>query len=89
MVGFVCATTPRCNEMARLISQDKEEPVSAIMAFRMKFHYKVCVWCERYRDQVAVISELSKAFGEADSGTPSLTIEAKERMSDAVKNEMK
>jgi hypothetical protein len=87
-VGFVCATTPRCREMTRLISMDKEVPVSAITALRRRMHYKVCVWCERYRDQVALISELSKEFPESDHGAPSLTEEARERIADAVKKEI-
>jgi hypothetical protein len=87
-VGFVCATTPRCREMTRLISMDKEVPVSAITALRMRMHYKVCVWCERYRDQVALISELSKEFPESDHGAPGLTEEARERIADAVKKEI-
>lgn len=88
VVGFVCAITPRCREMTRLISMDQEKPVHAITALRMKLHYKVCVWCERYRDQVALISELSKEFPESDHGAPGLTEEAKERIGDAVKKEL-
>jgi hypothetical protein len=88
VVGFVCATTPRCREMTRLISMERDAPVGAITAFRMRMHYKVCVWCERYRDQVALISELSKEFPEADHGAPSLTEEARERIADALKKEI-
>jgi hypothetical protein len=87
-VGFVCATTPRCSEMTRLISMDREVPVGAITALRMRMHYKVCVWCERYRNQVALISELSKGFPESDHGAPGLTEEARERIGDAVKKEI-
>jgi len=84
-VGFVCATTPRCREMTRLISMDRDAPVNAITALRMRMHYKVCLWCERYRDQVALISELSKEFPESDHGAPGLTEEAKARIGDAVR----
>lgn len=87
-VGFVCATTPRCREMTRLISMDREVPVGAITALRMRMHYKVCVWCERYRNQVALISELSKEFSESDHGAPGLTEEARERIGDAVKKDI-
>lgn len=87
-VGFVCATTPRCREMTRLISMDRDVPVSAVTALRMRMHYKVCVWCERYRDQVALISELSKEFPESDHGAPGLSGEARERIGDAVKKEI-
>jgi hypothetical protein len=51
----------------------------------MRMHYKVCLWCERYRDQVALISELSKEFPESDHGAPGLTEEAKARIGDAVR----
>jgi hypothetical protein len=87
-VGLVCAITPRCREMTRLISMDRDVPVSGITALRMRLHYKVCVWCERYRDQVALISELSKKFPESDHGAPGLTEEARERITDAVKKEI-
>ena len=63
-------------------------PVSAVTALRMRMHYKVCVWCERYRDQVALISELSKECPESDHGAPGLSGEARERIGDAVKKEI-
>lgn len=87
-VGFVCATTPRCREMTRLISMERDVPVGAVTALRMRMHYKVCVWCERYRDQVALISELSKGFPEADHGAPGLSGEARSRIADALKKEI-
>lgn len=85
VVGFVCATTPRCHEITRLISKSREQPLGVITALRMKAHYKICVWCARYRDQVALISELGKNFPEAEDAAPGLTEEAKARIAEAVK----
>jgi hypothetical protein len=86
--GVVCVITPRCHHMTRLISQEREHPVDPLTGLRMKLHYKVCVWCERYRDQIALISELSKKFSESVPPCHDMGEDAKLRIHEAVKKEL-
>jgi hypothetical protein len=87
-VAIVCVATPRCHEMTRLISQERERPHDPITGLRIKLHYKVCVWCERYRDQVGLISELSKNFPETAPPCYKLGEDAKKRIDEALKSKL-
>jgi len=40
--------TPNCAEMSRLTSLSFEQPHSLKLRLKMRLHYFICVWCERY-----------------------------------------
>ena len=87
LVGVICAITPRCHEMTRLISAEREEPLSWLTKLRMRWHYGICVWCVRYRDQLGLLGRLLRAFPEESCrhGKNKLTEDAKVRMKNALR----
>jgi len=89
-VGLMCKITPRCHEMTRLISAEQEKPHSLITRLRMRWHYGICVWCERYRDQLAFLGKLSRLFPEksCDHGPTQLDEPAKTRIKQALRREL-
>jgi hypothetical protein len=86
LVGVICAVTPRCREMTRLISAEREEPLSWFTRLRMRWHYRICVWCARYRDQIGLMGRLSRTLdNEFHHGTHArLSDESKEKLKQAL-----
>lgn len=85
----MCLITPRCREMARLISAEQEKPLSHITRLRMRWHYGICIWCERYRDQVGLLGKFSRVFAEeaCKHGENQFTDDARNRIKEALRNE--
>jgi len=48
----------------------------------MKLHYVICVWCERYAEQIAFVKHAAHRFAEnsANSGTETISPERKKRL---------
>ena len=48
----------------------------------MKLHYIICVWCERYAEQVAFVKSAARGFAKnsANSGTETISAEKKKRL---------
>jgi len=53
---------------------------------RMKLHYIICVWCERYAEQIAFVKHAAHGFAErsANSGTKTISPEKKKRLQAAI-----
>lgn len=72
--------------MTRLISEAHERPLGPLPRLRMKLHYGICVWCLRYRDQLAMIRTLIRQFpGAADGGEAMLSEAARERIKETLR----
>src|SRR5437016_4735651 len=79
--------TPNCAEMSRLASMSFEQPVSVKVRLKMRLHYLICVWCERYSKHLRFLhraaprlpDELDLASGR------NLSAEAKQRMKKRLK----
>src|SRR5436190_5671279 len=86
IVMFLAEHTPKCHEMTRLISQAQDTPLPWLTRVKMRLHYCVCVWCLRYRDQLALMRKAMLVCPEEPSqiGTESLSPNAKERLKQAV-----
>jgi hypothetical protein len=48
----------------------------------MRLHYVICVWCERYAEQIAFVKHAAHRFAEdsANSGTETISREIKKRL---------
>lgn len=48
----------------------------------MKLHYIICVWCERYAEQIALVKSAARGFAKnaTSSGTETLSPEKKKRL---------
>lgn len=85
-VALICAITPRCREMTRLISVEREQPLSRLTRLRMDWHYGICVWCLRYRDQLGLLGRLSRRLeGESScERDPRLSESSKDRLKETL-----
>ncbi len=81
-IELVCRVTPRCHDMTRLISLEQEQPNSWMLRLRMRLHYGICIWCERYREHLATIRAVSREYPEKAGELPGdpLSAEAKARL---------
>jgi hypothetical protein len=64
---------------------DKE--LSLMMRIKLRIHYLMCSFCERYMKQLKYIREVSREFPEkiGDVSDASLPADAKERMKAALR----
>ena len=62
------------------LGMDKE--LSLMMRIKLRIHYLMCSFCERYMKQLKYIREVSREFPEkiGDVSDASLPADAKERM---------
>jgi len=83
-VVLICAITPRCREMTRLISAERDEPLSWLTRLRMRWHYGICVWCVRYRNQLGLLGRLSRSFENESchENDPRLSEQSKAKLKD-------
>src|SRR6266704_2347873 len=83
LVLLICRFTPTCPEVARILSlgMDKELPLPT--RFKLRIHYLMCSFCERYARQLkymrAVAHEFPAKIGEV----------SEEKIPDDVKKQMR
>jgi hypothetical protein len=53
---------------------------------RMRLHYSICVWCERYLRQIAFVKRVSRRFAErsAACSAEAISPQAKQRLQAAL-----
>jgi hypothetical protein len=74
VVMFIAKHTPKCHDITPLISQSLDGPLPLRTRIEMKFHYLICVWCERYRDQLGFLRKaLPSCPGHTAGKLPSAT----------------
>jgi hypothetical protein len=68
--------------MTRLVSQSMDGRLPLIARIRVKLHYLICVWCDRYAQQITFIKRASRNFAEHSkaSGTETISPERKKRL---------
>lgn len=64
LVMFIAEHTPKCHDITRLISQSLDQPLPLRTRIAMRVHYLICVWCERYRDQLRLLRKVMKSCRE-------------------------
>lgn len=81
-VVWVWNHTPNCADMSRLGSQSLEQPLSLGTRLRMRLHYVICVWCQRYRKQLRFLHEAAPRFDDHAGILPhrGLSAEARQRI---------
>jgi hypothetical protein len=86
LVMFIAEHTPKCHDITRLISQALDRPLPLRTRLAMWIHYRICVWCERYRDQLGFIGKALKSCPTqgAEKMRGGLTPEARTRLKIAV-----
>jgi len=79
---LIARYTPDGHKMTLLVSQSMDHRLSFSTWVRMKLHYIICVWCERYAEQVAFVKSAARGFAKnsANSGTETISAEKKKRL---------
>jgi hypothetical protein len=79
---LIARYTPDCHDMTRLVSQSMDHRLPFSTWARMKLHYVICVWCERYAEQIAFVKSAAHGFAKnaTNSGTETLSPEKKKRL---------
>jgi hypothetical protein len=67
-VAFIAGHTPKCHEITRLISESMERPLSWRLRITLRLHYLICVWCERYRDQLVFTRGALRILPDPEEG---------------------
>jgi hypothetical protein len=68
--------------MTRLISRSMDHKLPLGTRIRMRLHYGICVWCERYLQQIAFVKRVSRSFAErsAACSAEAISPQAKQRL---------
>lgn len=59
-----------------------DQRLPLITSLRMKLHYIICVWCERYAKQIAFLKRASRRLPEnaANAGVEPISPDTKRRL---------
>ena len=79
---FICRFTPSCPEVVRILSLGMDKDLSLMMRIKLRIHYLMCSFCERYMKQLKYIRQVSREFPEkiGEVLDASLPADARERM---------
>jgi len=82
LVWIISGATPKCRDVVRILSEQMDHELPLLMRFRLRLHFSVCCWCERYMKQLHYIRETARRFPEhADEASdPVLSPEARFRL---------
>jgi hypothetical protein len=87
IVLLICRFTPTCPEVVRILSLGMDKQLSLMMRMKLRIHYLMCSFCERYMKQLKYIRQVSGEFpdkiGEISDAT--LPAEAKQRLKEALR----
>src|SRR5205809_5631107 len=87
IVLLICRFTPTCPEVTRILSlgMDKELPLT--MRIKLRIHYLMCSFCERYAKQLKYIRQVSREFPDkiGEVSDASLSADAKEQIKAALR----
>ena len=86
-VVWVWQHTPQCTEILRLASQSLEQPLSFRTRLKMRLHFLICVWCERYDKQLKFLHRACSHASHQDETLPGrgLSAEARQRIVERLK----
>jgi hypothetical protein len=79
---FLVKNTPTCNQVARMISDGMDRPISIRSRIAIRVHRVVCVWCDRYHTQLHGVHDATNSLHLhlEEISSEKLSEEAKERM---------
>jgi hypothetical protein len=87
IVLLICRFTPTCPEVAKILSQGMDKELSLTTRMKLRIHYLLCSFCERYMKQLKYIRKVSREFPEriGDVSDASLPADARERIKIALR----
>jgi|SRR5690349_16125869 len=90
IVKLIVRLTPPCPDVVRLLSLGMEQKLSLITRIRLRIHFLMCSFCQRYAAQLKYLRQVSHEFPEkvGDVSTEQLPEDAKQRMREALKSQL-
>jgi len=87
LVKFIGSHTPKCREVVRILSRSMDSKLPLTMRIKLRLHYLICAWCQRYAKQLHVLRKIaSSAPDHVDEfSQDALSSTAKERMKEALR----
>ena len=88
IVLLICRFTPSCPEVIQIISLGMDRELPFITRIKLRIHYKMCSFCERYEKQLKYMREVAREFPEkiGQASEAKLPSDFKERMREALKS---
>ena len=85
-ITWVWNHTPTCKEITRLASQRLDQPLPLGTRLRIWLHTTICVWCQRYLNQVKLVHDAAPRYVERveHASGKCLSADAKQRMKRAL-----
>ena len=86
-VQIVASVTPHCHDITRLLSQSMEHALPLRTRLLIRLHFTICVWCERYGEQLKFLRRSSSSFVQngCGGGRESLSPDTCERLKQILK----
>ena len=87
LVSFIADHTPKCREVVKLLSQSLEVRLPMSTRIKLRFHFLICAWCQRYEKQLRALRKIAaSALEHADQICPeTLSDSSKERLKRALR----
>jgi hypothetical protein len=87
LVGFIDNHTPKCREVIKLLSQSMEVKLPITTRIKLRFHYLICIWCQRYEKQLRALRKIASSLPERvdDCCPETLPDSSKERLKQALR----
>jgi len=89
LVKFIGRHTPKCREVVRILSQSMDSKLSLTMRIKLRLHYLICAWCQRYEKQLHELRKFASSVPDHvdDFSADTLSPAAKERLKEALREE--
>ena len=87
IVLLICRFTPTCPEVVRILSLGMDKQLPLMMRVKLRIHYLMCSFCQRYAKQLKYMRTVAREFPEkiGEVSDASLSVDAKERMKAALR----
>jgi hypothetical protein len=88
LLAWIWRHTLTCKEVTRLVSQSLDQPLTPGQRLRLRLHFLLCVWCQRYARHLKFIHRVGPRYAKEieNVGPHSLSIEAKRRIKRALQS---
>jgi hypothetical protein len=64
IVLLICRFTPTCPEVIRILSLGMDKDLPLITRIKLRIHYLMCSFCERYAKQLKYMRTVAREFPE-------------------------
>ena len=64
LVSYIDNHTPKCREVVRLLSRSMEVKLPIATRIKLRFHFLICVWCQRYERQLWALRKIASSVPE-------------------------